>query len=55
LHGILSRGTQARGRDREVVVNAVVRTPTRKAVGKAMKSAMFTSGKRNKEEGVPEG
>jgi hypothetical protein len=31
-----------------VVVNAVVRTLTRKAVGKAMKSAKFTIGKRKK-------
>jgi hypothetical protein len=31
-----------------VVVNAVVRTLTRKAVGKAMKSVKFTNGKRKK-------
>jgi hypothetical protein len=31
-----------------VVVNAVVRTLTRKAVGKAMKSAKSASGKRKK-------
>jgi hypothetical protein len=31
-----------------VVVNAVVRTLTRKAVGMVMKSAKFTNGKRKK-------